>query len=74
MNKLLGKIYGLKETNNGFILLYGLKPVCGGYVAERLERWTLNWEAPSSSPAPAASNFQLDLFLAVPSSNLRPRL
>ena len=59
MNKLLGKIYSLKETNNGFILLYGLGPVCGGCVAERLERWICNSEAPSSSPAPAASNFKL---------------
>ena len=46
MNKLLGKIYSLKETNSGFILLYGLETVCGGCVAERLERWTFNWGAP----------------------------
>ena len=45
MNKLLGKIYSLKETNGGFILLYGLESVCWGCVAERLERWTFNWDA-----------------------------
>lgn len=56
MNKLLGKIYSLKETNSGFILLYGLEPVYGGCVAERLDRWTVNWQAPSSSSAPAASS------------------
>ena len=28
-------------------------------MAERLERWTFNWEAPSSSRAPDASNFKL---------------
>ena len=72
MNKLLGKIYGLKETNKGFIVLYGLEPVCGGSVAERLERWTRNSEAPSSSPAPDVSNFELDLFSVVPSSNPPP--
>ena len=72
MNKLLGKIYGLKETNKGFIVLYGLEPVCGGRVAERLERWTHNSEAPSSSPAPDVSNFELDLFSVVPSSNPPP--
>ena len=72
MNKLLGKIYGLKETNTGFIVLYGLEPVCGGRVAERLERWTCNSEAPSSSPAPDVSNFELDLFSVVPSSNPPP--
>ena len=72
MNKLLGKIYGLKETNKGFIVLYGLEPVCGGSVAERLECWTRNSEAPSSSPAPDVSNFELDLFSVVPSSNPPP--
>lgn len=56
MNKLLGKIYSLKETNSGFILLYGLEPVYGGCVTERLDRWTVNWQAPSSSSAPAASS------------------
>ena len=72
MNKLLGKIYGLKETNKGFNVLYGLEPVCGGRVAERLERWICNSEAPSSSPAPDVSNFELDLFSVVPSSNPPP--
>ena len=43
----------------------------GGSVAERLERWTCNLEATSSSPA---WTFIWIFFLVVPSSNPRPRL
>ena len=41
-------------------------------MAERLERWTCNWDSPGSSLA--LLNCQLGLFLAVPRSSPKPSL
>ena len=68
----LGEDLRPERDKQRFYCAVWIRTVCGGRVAERLERWTRNSEAPSSSPAPDVSNFELDLFSVVPSSNPPP--